>query len=488
MSDTERRDELAEYDESELVFHPDGTVTRKRFLIAGGGAVLGAAVSGPLIFTRSAEAMTDLRGIHLPYRAHTSVKGSLKFWHFWSSPLRRGAIHSAIKQFNSVYKHIQVEDLPIPFANMFDKIHTAVAAQSGVPDVVVADRPSFWVDARSRVYEPLTAYNARDKVSSRLFYPFTWYESNVKVHGKNELFGLPFETDIRVMFVNRAALIDAGLNPNHNPKAWDDLKKFAAKLDQKSGSQYSVMTFWPLDNQSLDTIVWENRGDWETRKQYPTVNSAHNIQTAEFIKYWVDRYGGESAFNYLNSQSQPGLDPFASSHLVLHVDTPTYQDATLNQHGVKFTPKNGSSNYPYWNVAEVPAGPSGKPYTFSGGFAMGVPRNDHRSHGNADAAWEFVKFMSLVGQLTFERFAGNIPTVIKMTHDSYLSSKPHWSSVTAALHYGHPKTRNTYDPLYPKDVTDTAQGHVVDGSQSPKDAMDAAQHQALLNMKRNGGP
>ncbi len=40
MSDTERRDELTEYDESELVFHPDGTVTRKRFLIAGGGAIL----------------------------------------------------------------------------------------------------------------------------------------------------------------------------------------------------------------------------------------------------------------------------------------------------------------------------------------------------------------------------------------------------------------------------------------------------------------
>jgi multiple sugar transport system substrate-binding protein len=487
MSDTEYQDQLAEYDESELVFHLDGTVTRKRFLLAGGGAALGAA-AGPLLFSSIADAMPTGAKIHLPYKANTNVKGHLEFWHFWSSPLRRGAIHSAIKQFTSVYKHVTVSDLPIPFGNFFDKIHAAVAAQSGVPDVTVADRPSFWQDARANVYIPLTSYNAKDKVSGKLFYPFTWYESNVKIHGKNELFGLPFETDTRVMYINRAMLIDAGLPHNKAPATWDELKSYADKLDQKSGSQYSVLTLWPTDVQGLDVWVWANKGDWQNSKQYPTANSSHNVATADWMKSMADRYGGLNTWNYLQSQNQPGKDPFSSGHLAFHIDLPTYQDFTLVSNGVKFLPKNGSTPYPYWNVSLIPHGPGAKPVTFSGGFAIGVPRKKQRNKATTDAAWEFTKFMSLVGQLTFERFAGNIPCVVKMTRDPFLNTKPHWSDFIAALKYGHAKVRNTYDSQYPVDVSNPAQDAIISGSKSPKQAMDDAQSQALANMKRNGGP
>ncbi|HEX6506839.1 MAG TPA: hypothetical protein VF221_04330, partial [Chloroflexota bacterium] len=89
MSDIARGD-LSEYDESELVFHPDGRVTRKHFLLAGGAAALGAA-AGPMLFSRVAEAKTEINALHLPYHANLNVKGHLEFWHFWSSPLRRGA-------------------------------------------------------------------------------------------------------------------------------------------------------------------------------------------------------------------------------------------------------------------------------------------------------------------------------------------------------------------------------------------------------------
>ncbi|GAC1396969.1 MAG: ABC transporter substrate-binding protein [Chloroflexota bacterium] len=485
MTDGLRPHEVAEYDHEELVFHPDGRITRKQLLLAGGGAVLGVA-SGPLLFSGVTEAMSNSKGVKLPYRANTNVKGNLTFWHFWSSPLRRGAVRAAIAQFQHAYPHIKVQDLPIPFGDIFNKIHASVAAQSGVPDVVVADRPSFWVDARSRVYTPLTAYNLRDKVSGKVFYPFTWQESNVKVKGKNQLFGLPFETDIRVMHSNRAVLLDAGFR--RPPATWAEVKSYADKLDQKNGGQYSVLTMYPTEGQGLDSWVWTAKGGgWQTGKMYPTANSAANISAADWIQSMGNRYGGPSAFNYLQSQNQPGRDAFASGHLLLHVDTPSYQDFTLNSNGVKFVRKSGVADYPYWWVSPVPHGPGGKPYSFSGGFAIGVPRNDHRSHGNADAAWEFTKFMALVGQLTFERYAGNIPCVVNMTRDPGLRTKPNWSSFIAALKYGHRKDRNTFDPLYPGDVEVPAQDAILNGK-SPKDALDSAQSQALTNMKRNGGP
>jgi multiple sugar transport system substrate-binding protein len=333
-----------------------------------------------------------------------------------------------------------------------------------------------------------------------VFYPFTWKQCNVKHGGKVQLYGLPFETDIRVLYINRGALAAAGYSPSAAPKTWSQLASMANKLDQKKGSLYSVIAFYPEIGGSvaLDTLNWLNGGSWENSKGAPTANSAQNVATGDWIKFWVDRYGGETGYNALNAQSQPGLDMFSSGLQVMHMDQPTYQDFTLVQHGVNFgIPSNSNSKiskiFPYWNVAYLPVGPSGKhPYSFSGGFAIGVPRKKQRSSAGTAAAWEFTKFMSLVGQLTFERYAGNIPTVISMAHDSFLTSKSHWSTFIAALKYGHAGDADQYDPLYPDDVLITgapaAQNLIVQGKASPKDALDQAQKQALLNMKRTGGP
>jgi ABC-type glycerol-3-phosphate transport system substrate-binding protein len=185
---------------------------------------------------------------------------------------------------------------------------------------------------------------------------------------------------------------------------------------------------------------------------------------------------------------------FATGLQVFHMDQPTYQAFTLVQNGIKFVPKTAkyANLFPYWNVVDLPVGPSGKhPYSFSGGFAIGVPRKKQRSSGDTAAAWEFTKFMALVGQLTFERYAGNIPAVMSMAHDPSLQTQQHWSSFVAALKYGHAGDADPYDPLFPDDVLVTgspaAQNLILNGT-SPKDALDKAQAQALANMKRNGGP
>jgi hypothetical protein len=46
--------------------------------------------------------------------------------------------------------------------------------------------------------------------------------------------------------------------------------------------------------------------------------------------------------------------------------------------------------------------------------------------------------MSLAGQLTFERAAGNMPAVKSMWKDPALKQKLHWDQFIAALRYGHP--------------------------------------------------
>jgi multiple sugar transport system substrate-binding protein len=489
MSDA-GRDPLAEYDERELIFHPDGRVSRKRFLLAGGAAAAGAA-AGPMLFSSIAEAKVSVDAAKLPYTAHTDVKGHLEFWHFWSSPLRRGAIHSAIKQFQSIYKNVHISDLPVPSSDIYNKLDAAVVAQSGVPDVVISDRLALWKDAPRNLYVDLSPYNAKDKVSGSLYFPITWKQANVKVKGKNGLYALPFETDIRVMYINRAALADAGYNPSTVPKTWAQMASMADKLDKKNGSNYSRITAWPFDL-GLDELAWLNNGDWVNSKNYPTANSAANVGAGDWARTYVDRYGGQNGYNALRAQiTNPNLDLFGSGLQVFHFDQPTYQDFTLVQYGAKFIPSTPkyANIFPYWNVAYLPVSKSSiKPWSFSGGFSVSAPRNKHRTAASTAAAWEFIKFMSLVGQLTFERYAGNIPTVVKLAHDPSLATKQHWSSFLAALKYEHKLTENKYDTQYPADVVPTAQNHITDQSQTPKQALDNAQAQVLAAMKRNGGP
>lgn len=489
--DPARQGPLGEYDDDELIFHPDGSITRKRFLLAAAGSAFGAA-AGPLIFSGIAEAKIDGAALaaKLPYKPNLNVKGNLEFWHFWSSPLRRGSIHQAIKQFHAVYKHVTISDLPVPASDIYNKLDAAVAAQSGVPDVVVSNRLTLWSDVpQHHLYTDLTPYYAKTPISGKVYWPVTWQQVLVKQKGKNHIYGLPFETDIRVMFINRAAIAQAGYGASAYPKTWAQLKSWANKLDKK-GSQITV---WPFDL-GLDTLVWLANGDWQTKAQRPTANSTQNVAAGDWAGSYVDRYGGMSGYNsYKAKITNPALDLFASGLQVIHFDQPTYQTFTLVQNGVNFgIPSNSNPKiakiFPYWNVAYLPTASSKvKPWSFSGGFSISAPRNKHRSAAKTAAAWEFTKFMSLVGQLTFEQFAGNIPTVIKQAHSPQVANKNHWSIFLKALQYEHKLTQNKWDSAYPGDVVPQATTDIQNGS-SAKTALDKAQAQAIANMKRNGGP
>jgi len=472
---------IGEWDENELVFHYGGQITRKRLLLAGGAAV-GAAAAGPLLYGTAYAGFPDKK---LPYKAHTNVKGTIHFWHFWSSPLRRGAIRTAIKQFNKFYPHVKVVDLPIPASDLPTKLTAAVAAGQGMPDVAVSDRPHLWIDAKAKIYDPLTSLAKRDGLNgAKIFFPFTWHESVVKVGKVNQVYGLPFETDIRIFYWNRGLFIDNNV-PSKAPTTWAQLSSYAGKLDSDN-----VATFWPKAGSDLQGWVWANASDWQDKKMNPTVNAARNIQTGQFEKSWADRYGGASGFRgKITANNQPGRNEFQSGHLAFTVGLPTDADF-MTSLGIQFRPtkgpRAGQPIYPYWGTSVIPHGPAkgAKPRTFSGGFSLSMPHNKKRSKAIQDASWEFIKFMALVGQLTFEQFAGNIPTATAMLKDPYLSKKPQWTATKAALKYGHAKLRNVYDTDFPGDFVPPAEDDILNLKKSPKEALDTAQAQAKVKIAR----
>src|SRR5579875_2102862 len=145
-----------------------------------------------------------------------------------------------------------------------------------MPDVIIEDRPQLRTRAQHHIDENLAALVKRDKVSLSSFWPFTVKEAVVN----GDAYGLPYETDIRVLYYNKDQFKAAGLDPNKPPKNWDDLWSYADKLDAKSGNSGNNLqrvAFYPVFFIGLDIWTWNNGGEWQTKSYQPTLNAPANV-------------------------------------------------------------------------------------------------------------------------------------------------------------------------------------------------------------------
>jgi multiple sugar transport system substrate-binding protein len=476
------------FDPAEEFVGVGGRRISRRRLLAAGGAAFGAAATGPLIFSRAdaEELFKAAQKSNLPYKANTSVKGHVVMWHHYGSPLRHGAIREAIALFNRYYKHVKVSDVGFGFAADWDQMKTRIAAGSGIPDVVVSDRPKLYYDgATKHFYQSITDLVKRDGFKMSAYWPFIQRDSIIN----KQVYGVGWETDCRVLYHLRATMIDNGLKPDVSPKTWNDIKTYANKLDKKGGplNGYSLVTFDPLDNYDLTSWAWTDRGNAVNSKQQPTVNSPQMQQTATWMKSWLDRYGGFAVDQAIAAHSQGGQadNALTKQNVVFHAGAPSDQ-AVWEFYDLRFYPKSGKRIYPFYSAALVPHNTGGTSSNLTGGFGLSMPRK-HASSAQRDATWEFMKFMSLVGQKYFAEKLTAVPSVVSMAkNDAILKGTANWSTFLKAMAVGHPGNRPK-DPAFPGDVLTTdVLNPMWRGDKSVKDTLDAAQQQAITNLGKPG--
>src|SRR5690242_19703863 len=108
-------------------------------LTASAGSAKAADVTGAVQATLTASAPTAApTSATAGYKLNTNVSGNLEMWHFWASPLRHNAIQRVIQQCQAELPNIKVTDVYKPFGDgIWKGVTAAVAAGSGIPDVVV---------------------------------------------------------------------------------------------------------------------------------------------------------------------------------------------------------------------------------------------------------------------------------------------------------------------------------------------------------------
>src|SRR5215218_6440161 len=239
------------------------------------------------------------------------VSGDIEIWHFWASPVRRNGLQRIIAMCKQQLPNINVTDTVKPFGDIWTANVAAVAAGSGMPDVIVSDRPTLPKDAADGVYMSLQEFADRDGITRDQFYDWAWDQTLFE----GQTYGIPFETDVRVLFWNKQLFEAAGLDPNKPPTTWDELWEYADKLDVKNDDgTYKRIAFFPLWNAGFNPFwAYLNGAPLINPDGTPAINSPEAVEAVEWIKKWVDRYGGWQALQDFKAQyGAPPNDLFMS--------------------------------------------------------------------------------------------------------------------------------------------------------------------------------
>ncbi len=317
-----------------------------------------------------------------------------------------------------------------------------------MPDVIVEDRPQLYQRGLDKVDTDLQPYINRDGFDKNAFYPFTWEQTLYN----NDSYGIPYETDVRVLYWDKNLFRQAGLDPNKPPQTWDEVWAMADKLDKKNpDGSYARIGFFPLINIGPDIWMYTNGGQW-VQNGKPVVNSPEAVQTFEWIKKWVDRYVGWDKIQKFRAQfSAEPNDPFESGKVAMVADIQGLVSKILF-----FDPKikldNGSSERLDYGVTDLPHA-AGKPSgTWSGGFALSIPRGAK----HPDAAWEFIKCAtSAEAEASWARDTYALAPNIAANNDPTLMGDPNWKYFVSALQSTHVEP---FVKAYPNWTGDTIGG------------------------------
>ncbi|WP_053365978.1 ABC transporter substrate-binding protein [Bacillus sp. FJAT-27245] len=299
----------------------------------------------------------------------------LNFWTFWGSETRRPIIEKIVKDFNDSQDKIEVKHTFLPWGDIWTKNLAAVAAGNPA-DVIVNDINSVAQRAENNQAEDLSKY--LDESFKDNFYPHLWK----MVDYKGKPYAVPFNTDTRLLFYNKEAFREVGLDPNKPPQTWAELEEYANKLDIKNGNKYERFGFYPLWG-SVGPASWmvsADGGKGFIHDGKLEINTPKKVEALEWLLGWQKRYGEKNVQAFKAEFGSEQSNPFISGKVAMIIDVGTF-----------YTQIRDYGNGMEFGVAKIPAyDENSKHWADGGGFVVEVPKGSK----HPKEAVEFIKYLT----------------------------------------------------------------------------------------------
>ncbi len=366
---------------------------------------LALAVIAVLVATACGAAQGPQQGGAPPASVEPASK--ITFWHSMTGR-NADALNKIVADFNKGQSKITVEAV---FQGSYDdslaKLNTALASNAAPALIQVYDiGQRYMIDSGEIV--SIQSFIDRDKYDTSDFEPavLNYY----KVEGK--LYSMPWNSSSSILYYNKEAFKEAGLDPEKPPKTFEEVTDYAKKLVKKD-AQGNVIRYG--FNQSIYGWLFEqymavsgglyadNGNGRDARANKVVFNDAKG---QAILDWWRAGVAGGYFWN-------PGVDndgaanAFNAGKSAMYVEsTARLRDHIATTQG-KFT--IGTGRYP--RPASAPADGG----NIIGGASVYIMKS--RSAAEQQAAWEFVKFwVSPKEQAGWQAGTGYYP-VVKKAYD-----------------------------------------------------------------------
>lgn len=385
---------------------------------------------------------------------------TITFWHAYaenaSAPEMQRLTKIVIPRFEKLNPGVKVEQVPFSWSNLQQKLTTSVAGGT-LPDVIRADLA--WVPQ----YAQLGAFAQLDKAMpdfkqlAKAFYPGSLSTNYYKGH----YYGLPLDTNTRVLLYNMQALQAAGITSP--PQTFAALRAAAPKLKAKG-----VYLFADGGTGGWNVLpwIWSGGGSLTNKTFTRATGFLNSAKTVAAVQLLADLYkDGAIPSLITGDQGATGTeDGLATGKYATILDGPWMYPIFAKA-------------YPSFHLqaSPVPAGPGGSVSVVGGEDIVMSQSTKHKA-----AAEAFIRFMVSPWTQTQMAHAGQMP-VRPDVSKQITKLNSYFGIFAKQLATAQPRTPS---PNWPKidAVLTTAVANAIKGDQSTKQALDDAAKQidALL--------
>lgn len=345
------------------IARPDTRLSRRTLVKAS--MIFGAAGAAPMLLRSPVGAV----------RQNTEVSGRLVEWGFGTAETNPMAA-ARVAAFQEAFPNVELE-----IVESFDDqtLLTAIASDT-VPDLLWLSRFETATWAARDVLMPLTDFIERDSYDTSIFYESALSESTFD----DQVFGIPGGMDVRALFVNLDHLAEAGIDSaTIDTSNWDQLNEFGAQLVQQDGDAY---TRWGFDNKlpARNFWLWGQGNGGSFLNDDATEATFANEENVAALEWGVATYEGQGGFQGYEAfaTTWQGDEQFARGLVSMTL----YEQWMMSGPIASVAP---DLNFVVLPVRENGSGAEGTTVSFVGGNSWYIPAGAQ----NAEAAWEYIKFM-----------------------------------------------------------------------------------------------
>jgi len=379
------------------------------------------------------------------------------FWNLFTTGASHAVVTELVARFNSANPDYYVEQVDIPYAHIHSKILPAVAG--GVaPDVAIFDRFLVASYAARDAFLPLDDLAARDGIRGEDFFRAPWEECFYD----GRQYAIPYDTDVRILYYNKALFRQAGLDPDRPPRTWSEMREYSHRLTRRREDgrleQVGAVPIW--GNTGLYLYCWQKGGRFLSDDgRRVTLDDPRNVEALEWIRDFVREYGIDDLLTVQTGFGADDQNPFITGKIAMIV---------LDVGALNMIQKYGAGLD--WGAAPCPHADDGIPATWSGGFSLIVPRNARQT----DGAWQFCRhILAEESQRYMATSSNKLPALLAASEDPFFQSSPFWRLAIDQMRFSH------YRPISPvgsalNTEMYTAVDQVVHGKLSPREALTVA--------------